>query len=190
MLIEIVDYKESWPEEFIDCAAPVREALGTTVIAIHHIGSTSVPGLAAKDLIDIQVTVAELGDSVIGPMTAAGYVFHDQVQADHQPPGGAYPETELRKNVFAQREGDRRTNIHVRVEGAFNQRYAVLFRDYLQSQPLARDAYAELKRALSRLFPDDGEAYYDVKDPAIDMLMAGANIWAEETGWEVPPSDA
>lgn len=190
MQIEISDYKESWPAEFLQCAAPVRETLGDIAIAIHHIGSTSVPGLAAKDLIDIQVTVAELGDSVVGPMTAAGFTFFENLPIDHQPPGGTYPEIELRKNTFTQREGDRRSNIHIRVEGAFNQRYAVLFRDYLQAHSLAGDAYGELKKTLSRLFPDDVDAYYDIKDPAIDMLMAGANIWAEATGWEVPPSDA
>lgn len=190
MLIEIVDYRESWPIEFEVSAAPIRDALGATALAIHHIGSTSVPGLAAKDLIDIQVTVDELGQSVVGPMTAAGFTFYDHLPVDHQPPGGSYPEAQLRKNTFTQRKGDRRTNIHVRVDGAFNQRYAVLFRDYLRDHSLARDAYGELKRTLARLFPEDVAAYYDVKDPAIDMLMAGANIWAEETGWEVPPSDA
>ena len=190
MLIEMVDYNESWPGEFVRCAAPIRAALGDDAIAIHHIGSTSVPGLAAKDLIDIQVTVAELSEPVIAPMVAAGFTFHSHLPVDHQPPGGTYPEIELAKNTFTQREGDKRTNIHVRVEGAFNQRYAVLFRDYLRSHPLARDAYGELKKTLARLFPDDVDAYYDIKDPAIDMLMAGANIWAEVTGWEVPPTDA
>ncbi|NND02951.1 MAG: GrpB family protein [Acidimicrobiia bacterium] len=190
MLIEIVGYNESWPEEFVLCAAPIRAALGNDATAIHHIGSTSVPGLAAKDLIDIQVTVASLGEPVIAPMVAAGFTFHDHLPVDHQPPGAAYPEVDLQKNTFTQREGDKRTNIHVRVEGAFNQRYAVLFRDYLRSHPRARDAYGELKRNLARLFPNNVVAYYDIKDPAIDMLMAGANIWAEATGWEVPPSDA
>lgn len=189
MLIEIVDYKESWQQEFVVCAAPIRAALDGVARAIHHIGSTSVPGLAAKDLIDIQVTVAELGPPVIEPMVESGFTSLPHL-ADHQPPGGSYPEIELQKDTFTQRDGDRRANIHVRVEGAFNQRYAVLFRDYLRSHPLARDAYGELKKTLAKLFSDDRESYYDIKDPAIDMLMAGANIWAEATGWEVPPTDA
>lgn len=190
MPIEIVEYRSSWPDEFQKAAAPIRRALGRTAIAIHHIGSTSVPGLAAKDLIDIQVTVDELGDPVIGPMLAAGFDFRSQLPMDHRPPGAVVHDDELRKNTFCERQRDRRTNIHVRRNGAFNQRYAVLFRDYLRDNPEARDAYGHLKMTLAGLFPDDVDSYYAIKDPAIDMLMAGANLWAEDTGWEPPPSDA
>lgn len=190
MFIQISDYKLSWPEEFAAAADPIRAALGDIAIAIHHIGSTSVPGLAAKDIIDVQVTVHHLGPAVVEPMTAAGFSHRSDLVADHQPPGADHAADELRKEVFVQPEGERRTNIHVRVAGAFNQRYAVLFRDYLRSHHDARDAYGELKRTLARLFPDDLDSYYDIKDPAIDMLMAGAYVWAETTGWRVPETDA
>lgn len=189
MRIEIVEYDATWPQQFAAAAAPVRAILGDAALAVHHIGSTSVPGLPAKDVIDIQVSVAELGDAVVEPMTAAGYEFHDFL-ADHQPAGASHPPSELAKNTFSQPEGSRRVNIHVRVEGAFNQRYAVLFRDYLRAHAQPRDSYGQIKKTLADWFPEDRGRYYDIKDPAIDMMMAGAFIWAEATGWEVPPSDA
>lgn len=190
MRIEIVDYRDSWPSEFLAAAAPIRVTLGERALAVHHIGSTSVPGLAAKDLIDIQVTVAGLGSSVVEPMIESGFKIQKHLVDDHKPPGIAVPSSELAKRVFTERTGDRRTNIHVRIQGAFNQRYAVLFRDFLRSYPQARDAYGQLKKALAERMPVDVDSYYDIKDPAIDMLMTGANIWAESVGWHVPPTDA
>ena len=89
MLIEIVDYNESWPGEFARAAEPIREALAETALAIHHIGSTSVPGLAAKNIIDVQVTVAQLGEPVVDPMTAAGFTYRDDLPMDHSPPGAS-----------------------------------------------------------------------------------------------------
>ena len=59
-MITIVAYDTSWPEAFISVAQPLRTALGELALRIDHIGSTSVPGLAAKDVIDVQVTVATL----------------------------------------------------------------------------------------------------------------------------------
>lgn len=190
MRIEIVDYQSSWPEEFNAAARQLRSALGPAEVTIHHIGSTSVPGLAAKDIIDIQVGVAELTPSVIAVMTEAGYAHRQGLVSDHMPPGADIALDELAKYVFAEPAGERRTNIHVRRVGTFNHRYAVLFRDYLRSNGDARDAYATVKKSLARLFPTDLDAYYSVKDPAIDMLMAGAEIWASASNWALPPSDA
>ena len=190
MRVEIVDYQPEWPEEFAVVGTALRDALGERA-AIHHIGSTSVPGLAAKDLIDVQVTVRSLGQAGEGDaLLAAGFASHGDIDRDHRPPGHDGPDEGLRKRMFTERPGDRRTNIHVRVAGAFNQRYAILFRDYVRAHPLARDAYGHLKKRLVVQFDGDRDRYYDIKDPAIDMLMAGAEEWARASGWEIPPSDA
>ena len=87
-------------------------------------------------------------------------------------------------------QGDRNANIHIRVAGRFNQRYALLCRDYLRSSPAAARAYAEVKRNLAALFPEDAAAYYGVKDPVFDVIMAGAEAWSDSIGWKPGPSDA
>ena len=187
-MIHIVPYKASWPEEFTGIGAEVRAALGDTALAVHHIGSTSVPGLAAKDVIDIQVTVADLNIPLERPLEDAGFTFRDDFLRDHIPPGMVLGSKDLEKRYFQRLE--RPVHLHVRAAGRFNQRYALLCRDFLRLQPLARDAYGEVKAQLARYFPDNVEAYYDIKDPVFDVLMAGAFAWAELTGWQLPPSDA
>lgn len=86
--------------------------------------------------------------------------------------------------------GARPINVHLREDGRFNQRYPLLFRDYLRAHPSAAAAYAEVKLQLARLHPDDFGAYYDTKDPVCDITMAGAYEWAETTDWEPGPPDA
>ena len=68
----------------------------------------------------------------------------------------------------------RRTHVHVRRAGSANGRYALLFRDYLRTHPLATAAYAQVKQALARHGPTDWDLYYEVKDPVCDIIMAGA----------------
>ena len=95
-MIEIVDYKPSWVHEFLEIGVKIRTALGARAFAIHHIGSTSVPNLAAKDVIDVQITVANLEPSVLKPLLEnAGFVWRDDLIHDHTPPGLALPESEL-----------------------------------------------------------------------------------------------
>ena len=68
-------------------------------------------------------------------------------------------------------------HLHVRADGRLNQRYALLFRDYLRADPVAADAYGLLKRALAEIALDDLDIYCDVKDPACDLILAGAEHW-------------
>jgi GrpB-like predicted nucleotidyltransferase (UPF0157 family) len=191
-MIEIVDYKPTWTIEFLEIGSRIRTALGTRAMAIHHIGSTSVPNLAAKDIIDIQITVSKLEKEILKPpLENAGFIWREGVIHDHCPPGLALPEVELEKHFVAwETVGIRRANVHIRIEGRFNQRYALLCRDYLRSHPLAADAYAQIKRQLSRYFPENAEAYYDIKDPVFDVIMSGANDWAAFTAWQPAPGDA
>lgn len=85
-MIEIVDYKPSWVEEFRDIGSRIRTALGIRALAIHHIGSTSVPNLAAKDVIDIQVTVASLEEIILKLLLQdAGFVWCEGLVIDHCP---------------------------------------------------------------------------------------------------------
>jgi GrpB-like predicted nucleotidyltransferase (UPF0157 family) len=188
--IEIIDYQACWPEDFASIAVRLRSALGDGAVRIDHIGSTAVPGLAAKDIIDIQVTVARLDDvRHRAALESAGLRWEEAMQRDHCPPGMALDTGELEKR-FAVGDIPRRTNVHVRVEHRFNQRYPLLCRDYLRSHPLASAAYAEVKRALAGLVPDDVYSYYAVKDPVFDLIMTGARDWADATGWRPEVTDA
>jgi GrpB-like predicted nucleotidyltransferase (UPF0157 family) len=187
--IEIVEPRASWAEEFTMMATELMAVLdGLGVTAIDHIGSTAVPGLAAKDVIDIQVTVPAAhvdGDApaLREQMVAAGYTWRADIIGDHTPPGAELAPIDLAKRFASAGPGTRPMNIHFRVGGRFNHRYALLCRDYLRTHPAAAAAYGQIKCNLARLFPDDAEAYYDVKDPVFDLIMAAAEEWAAASEW-------
>jgi GrpB-like predicted nucleotidyltransferase (UPF0157 family) len=185
-MIEIVPHRRQWPQEYARIIAGLRPALpaGAT---FHHIGSTAVPGLGAKDVIDVQASVDRLGDVDIVAIEALGFV-HRPGLSDHLPPGTEVPRAELAKLYFRQKEG-RRIHLHVRERRRFNHRYALLCRDYLRAAPETAAAYEAVKHALAPLSRFDPDAYFTVKDPVFDILMAGANLWAEQTGWREPPGD-
>ena len=181
--VAIIEPKASWSTEFEAITTTIRGALGTLALRVDHIGSTSVPGLPAKDVIDVQVTVAALDrDRLVPALARAGFV-DQSIGNDHRPPGATGPDDDWRK-LFFQAGSGRPTNVHVRVAGRPNQRYALLFRDYLRAHPDSAAAYATLKRALAALGIDRG-AYADVKDPACDLILIAAEDWASQTGWTV-----
>jgi len=182
--ITILPHDDTWPNEFMELATPLREALADLALRIDHIGSTSVPGLPAKDVIDIQVTVATLdGRAISKALETVGYTRRIDIDRDHVPPGAdATPEL-WQKLYYRAPDGQRPTHLHVRQEGLPNQRYALLFRDYLRTHREAAGAYAQIKLALARLHPHDVDAYYDIKDPACDLIMQAAEQWARVTGW-------
>jgi GrpB-like predicted nucleotidyltransferase (UPF0157 family) len=177
--IEIVPYNPHWPAEFERIAGAIREAMGDLAVRIDHIGSTSVPGLAAKDVIDIQVTVRDLdADAITSALATIGYTQPHGFLFDHIPPGADEDPGQWKKLMFKPPEGQRRTHLHVRQLGRPNQRYPLLFRDYLRANPNAAEAYSRIKVALARLHPDDLDAYYDVKDPVCDLVIDAANLWS------------
>ncbi len=190
MMIQITPYHSEWPQEFASIGERIRAALGERALRIDHIGSTAVPGLAAKDIIDVQITVNELSEVIQYRLLAANYRTSGEAwRVDHVPPGAPADEQQWVKMLFKSSEGDRPTNIHVRIAGRLNQRYPLLFRDYLRTHTSAAQAYAQVKLALAKYHPEDMDAYYDVKDPVCDIIMAGAQDWAVITHWEPGASD-
>jgi GrpB-like predicted nucleotidyltransferase (UPF0157 family) len=177
--LAIVEYDPTWPHQFEELAAGLRRHLGEGAVGIDHIGSTAVPGLAAKDVIDLQVAVASLDDAdrLAPAFERAGYVA-TPYRRDHRPAGDGSDPGLWEKRLWQSPPGARRVNAHVRVAGWPNQRYALLFRDYLRAHPAAAAAYARLKLALAERFGDDLGAYTEVKDPACDLIMAAAEDWA------------
>jgi GrpB-like predicted nucleotidyltransferase (UPF0157 family) len=186
MIIEIVPPRPQWPAEFAAIAARLAVALEHLAPRIDHIGSTAVPGLPAKDVIDIQIAVASLGAraEIAEALRAAGFVVRDDIAADHVPACAA-PEPDQWAKLYAQAPaGARPAHIHMRRIGAANARYARLFRDYLRASPAAAASYAAIKRELAARHADDADAYYAVKDPVCDLIIAAAEYWAMATGWD------
>jgi GrpB-like predicted nucleotidyltransferase (UPF0157 family) len=190
-VIEITRYNPRWPAEFATIATALRAALGELALRIDHIGSTAVPGLDAKDRVDVQLTVDgfEHFGEIQTRIESIGYSLAEGNVADHQPPGWDGPANEWEKRFFRPPPGQRATNLHVRAAGRANQRYALLFRDYLRAHPASAAAYAELKRRLAANLCDLN-TYADVKDPACDLIMVAAENWASATGWAPGPTDA
>jgi len=174
--VEIVDYRPSWKVEFEQIARVLQRGLGDLALAIDHIGSTSVPGLSAKDVIDVQVTVAVLDERVVAAIESVGYARVPGIVRDHRPPNEHGPDSDWQKLYFRPPPGQRRTHLHVRALGRPNQRYALLFRDFLTAHPDFAAAYGELKRRLAAGLRDLDD-YPDVKDPACDLIYLAAKRW-------------
>lgn len=181
--ILIIDYRPEWPQEFNEIARRLQASLGDRALRIDHIGSTSVPGLAAKDIIDVQVTVGELTADLEAAFRQAGYVRRADLSHDHRPPTATGTDQDWQKHYYAPASEMRRSHVHVRRAGSANGRYALLFRDYVRTHALAAAAYVQVKRALTQHGPTDWNLYYDIKDPVCDIIMAGAEDWAVATDW-------
>jgi GrpB-like predicted nucleotidyltransferase (UPF0157 family) len=178
-VIRIVDHDPGWSARFGELGRRLRQALGDVALRIDHIGSTAVPGLAAKPVIDIQISVARLEpvDPFRAPLQALGYVY----RADNP---------ERTKRYFREPPGEPRTHIHVRRAGSFSEQFPLLFRDYLRTHRPAADAYALVKRRLAAEHPHDGQAYTDAKAAHCWQIIHRADDWAQTTGWSPGSSDA
>ncbi len=182
-MIVISPYNPQWPAEFEHIRAGIAHALGPLALRIDHIGSTSVPGLGAKDVIDVQITVGDINDEVKRCMIDAGYQLMRHVH-DHVPEGEDPTPALWQKLMFNEIAGERRANIHMRKLGNPNQRYPLLFRDYLRAHPKSAMTVERIKRELAKHHGDDVETYYDIKDPVYDLVWDAAQDWARFTDWQ------
>jgi GrpB-like predicted nucleotidyltransferase (UPF0157 family) len=185
--VVLVPYQTGWAREFAALAARLRRAAGTSVLSIEHIGSTAVPGLCAKDVLDVQLCVASLTEApaLAQRLRAAGFQRGEKLIYDEF---SSLPADSPRLAKYYLREpaGERRTHIHLREAGRFNARFALLFRDYLRASPAARDQYGELKLRAAALFPHSIDGYLFLKEPAFHLLHQAAELWAEKTNWQPP----
>jgi GrpB-like predicted nucleotidyltransferase (UPF0157 family) len=186
--VSVVDYDGEWPARAAALATFVIDAGAGVVTRVEHIGSTAIPGMAAKDVIDLQARVADLDRAVAAldaPLAAAGFIRLPW-DRDHVPAGWSDDPERWVKRLWARREHpDGDVNLHVRLAGSPNERLALLFRDWFRARPDAVPAYASFKRALAAQV-DDIDVYSDIKDPVVDLVVAVAQPWAAETGWAVP----
>ena len=177
--VTIVDYQPGWPTDFDRIAGQLSEVLGRAAIAIDHVGSTSVPGLAAKDCIDVQVRVVALdGAWTVSRMGSIGFRCRPEPWNRVEVTGGL----PSRKLVFAPPPGHRLCNVHVRTQGGRGARFALLFRDYLRADETAREAWGAFKKRLAVSVPDLAD-YGQIKSAATGVLIRAAEMWAAETGW-------
>jgi GrpB-like predicted nucleotidyltransferase (UPF0157 family) len=183
--VVVADYDAEWPLLAEAIGAEVLAAGDGVVRRVEHIGSTSIPGMAAKNVIDLQARVDDLDRAAAvldAPLAAMGYV-RLPYEHDHVPAGSDDDPERWVKRLWARRNRvDPSVNLHVRLAGSPNERLALLFRDWFRAHPEAVPAYAAFKRTLASELPDLG-AYSDVKDPVVDLIIAVAEPWAALTGW-------
>ncbi|NEB80752.1 GrpB family protein [Streptomyces sp. SID14478] len=183
----VVPHDAAWAAGGAALCARLHAALGPAALHVDHIGSTSVPGMAAKDIYDVQVSVADLDAATAAfeaPLATLGFVRRPFLR-DHVPAGREDDEdpADWAKRYWSRRAAhDVPVNLHVRRAGSPNERLALLFRDWLRATPQAVPAYARFKYVLAGAVPDTG-TYADVKDPVVDLIGVVAEQWAARTGW-------
>ena len=168
--IELVDYDPGWPERYRDEEAIIRGALGDRVRALEHVGSTSVPGLAAKPILDLVLAVADSTDEAayVPALEAAGYVLRRREPGEHE------------HRLF--RKLGPRANLHVYPDGCPEIERYLRFRDRLRAVPEERELYERTKRELyertkrelaQRTWPY-AQHYADAKTEVVEAILARA----------------
>lgn len=184
-LPRLVDPDPSWPSQARRLCE--RIALATGDRRIDHIGSTVVPGLPAKDVIDLQLTVASLdeADTLANALAEAGFPRRADVNSDTPHPVDPDPD-HWRKRFHQAADPGRLVNLHVRVAGSPGWRYALLFRDWLLADADVRAEYLSVKRAAAAAHGDDRYAYAEAKEPWFAAALVRAEQWARRAGWSPP----
>jgi GrpB-like predicted nucleotidyltransferase (UPF0157 family) len=167
--IVLADYDPTWPALFEREEARIRSALGTSALSIEHAGSTSVPGLSAKPVIDVVLVVASSADeeAYVPRLEAAGYVLRIR-EPD-------WYEHRLLKGP------DTNVNVHVFSEGCEEIERMLLFRDWLRENPGDRDLYERRKRELASQEWKYVQNYADAKNAVVQEILARADS-ARATG--------
>ncbi|MGB7817560.1 MAG: dephospho-CoA kinase [Ornithinibacter sp.] len=171
----------SWPAQAARLAARVRHGAGPTAAGVDHIGSTAVPGLVAKDVIDLQVGVRSLTDAddpaFAAGLRAAGFVRLEGDWHDNGKDGTLWP-----KRLYGACDPGRVAHVHVREVGSAGWEWALMFRDWLRDRADEREAYADLKLGLAARTATMDE-YAEAKEPWFDDADERARGWADAVGW-------
>ena len=175
-----------WPAQAARLLARIRHAVGDGAVSLDHIGSTAVPGLVAKDVVDLQVGVAALDDAddpgFVASMDSAGFVRVPGEWHDNGKDG-----TTWAKRLHGSCDPGRVAHVHVREVGSPGWVWALRFRDWLRADAEECAAYATMKTELATGVASTG-AYALAKEPWFDAADERARAWAERTGWRPAPS--
>ncbi|MFD5244111.1 dephospho-CoA kinase [Amycolatopsis sp. NPDC058340] len=180
---KIAPYDETWPAQAERALARIRVVVGDKAVRVDHIGSTSVPGLPAKDILDLQLTVSTLdkADELADALSDAGFPRADgEWYDDAHGEEGTWP-----KRFHFGGDPRRPVNLHVRSQETPAWRLALLFPEWLRRNPGERDTYAAVKNAMAAKHAGDGtvERYTDEKQVWVDAAFTRADAWAESAGW-------
>ncbi|MEC3919862.1 dephospho-CoA kinase [Nocardia sp. CDC160] len=181
--LRLVDPNPEWPAQAQRLIARLALACGADALRIDHIGSTAVPDLPAKDIIDLQISVAslEVADALRDRLAGAGFPRVEHIVGDNPKPTAADPAgadaAAWAKRLHGNADPGRLANIHVRVADSPGQRFALAFRDWLRTDSEARAEYLEIKRAgeakAAGLTGSAAiDAYLAVKEPWFDAAFA------------------
>jgi len=160
--VVLVDYDPAWPVLFIRENERIKLALGAKAISIEHVGSTSVPGLPAKPIVDILLVVDSSADekSYLPVLEAAGYVLRIREPDWHEHRMFKGPDTNIDLHVFSR--GDEEIE------------RMLIFRDWLRENPADRDFYLRTKRELARKDWNYVQNYADAKSKVVESIIARA----------------
>ena len=169
--ILVVDYDPNWPIIFADLSRVIAESLGELALSIEHVGSTSVPGLAAKPIVDFDVVVESrraVSES-IEHLARLGYIH----QGDLGVPGREAFRHGGDDEVPRDGSGRKWPTHNLYVCAKDNEALALhlAFRDYMRQNPKEAAAYAELKRGLAQQFPHDMDAYVNAKTEFVESIL-------------------
>ncbi len=168
--IEVVAYDPAWPARYEAWRDQLAGELGATALRVDHVGSTAVPGLAAKPIIDVQVSVRDVEDEAtyVPAIERAGVAFRSR-EVGHR---------------YFRPSGDRPRDVQVHVcrAGSDWERLHLLFRDFLRAQAPTRYAYGRLKLELAERYRDDRIAYNEAKTAFILDALEEARAWADADG--------
>lgn len=187
----VVEPQADWAARGRRLVAKLEAALDEVpgVTEVEHIGSTAVPGLLAKDVIDLQIGVTRLGhadrEDFRSAMRSAGFALSPGNTQDSPHPTGSAPEG-WAKRFYGSCDPGEIAHVHVRERGSRGWEFALLYRDWLRAAPQERDAYAAEKRRLLDLDPRMS-AYVEAKEPWFVGAYDRARQWASESGWRAAP---
>jgi dephospho-CoA kinase len=190
----LVPADPSWPEQARRIANRLQTACGHRAIRVDHIGSTALPALDAKDVIDMQITVESLAvaDELAEPLLAAGYpriehLTEDVAKDDARSTVERYDHSDdpalWHKRIHASADPGRPTNVHIRVDGWPNQQFALLFVPWLRADVGARADYLAVKLKAEQAGGGDISRYVAAKEPWYPEAYRRAWEWADSTGW-------
>jgi GrpB-like predicted nucleotidyltransferase (UPF0157 family) len=176
--VRVHAYRDSWEQEGAALAHQLSD-LVPGAVRVEHIGSTSIPGMASKDCLDMMVLVQDFdGSGTAEALEAAGYRRRPEPWNNlEEAHGRTWP-----KMVFAPPVGGRPVNVHVRLASSETARQALLFRDHFRERPDRAAEWASFKTRAAECAPDLA-AYGQLKAPAWRLLMQLAETWASGTGW-------
>ena len=192
--VRLVPADATWPEQAQRIIARLKTACGHRALRIDHIGSTAVPALDAKDVIDIQITVASLAvaDELTDALRSVGYprldhITGDMAKTDARSTGWGRANNDdialWQKRFHASSDPGRPTNVHIRVQDWPNQQFALLFVDWLAANADARADYLAIKRTAEKLGSGELRHYADAKEPWFLDAYRRAWCWADAVGW-------